>query len=221
MSDGSPAEERVRRVLFGNLRRGETPIDDFEGLRVPKITFLHELSDYESENISDALADYFGATPKKPLSFDVEGAKALHGDMFGRVWSWAGQFRLRNITSIQFTSPCHQIPLHLSDMFEDLTVWKSSMSDPVAVSALLHHRAVQIHPFVNGNGRWARMLTNIWLVENAAIYVRWPEDMVQVNPVREAYIKALKEADNGEIDPLIAMHREYAAPFDSAGPSAD
>ncbi|MBI4208502.1 MAG: Fic family protein [Deltaproteobacteria bacterium] len=31
------------------------------------------------------------------------------------------------------------------------------------LSARLHHRLVWIHPFENGNGRWARLIMNIHL----------------------------------------------------------
>ena len=41
------------------------------------------------------------------------------------------------------------------------------MIDLSEQAVLLHHRAVQIHPFENGNGRWSRLLANIWLKKHA------------------------------------------------------
>ena len=78
--------------------------------------------------------------------------------------------------------------------------------------AVLHHRAVEIHPFVNGNGRWGRMLTNIWLALRDNSYVAWPEETIGAeSPIRGDYIRALRQADAGDIEPLLKMHRRYLA----------
>ena len=42
-------------------------------------------------------------------------------------------------------------------------------------AVFLHHRAVAIHPFPNGNGRWSRLISNIWLKLHDQPIVRWPE----------------------------------------------
>ncbi len=82
--------------------------------------------------------------------------------------------------------------------------------DPVEQAARLHHRAVEVHPFVNGNGRWARMLTNIWLGLRSHPPVLWPENLIgETSPIRDEYIAALKIADRGEIEPLSRLHRRF------------
>ena len=85
----------------------------------------------------------------------------------------------------------------------------SRRTDAIEQAALLHHGAVQIHPFPNGNGRWSRMLTNIWLLEKQGTIVEWPSDMVQTSPLRSEYITALKAADNGDYAPLVELHRRF------------
>jgi Fic family protein len=35
---------------------------------------------------------------------------------------------------------------------------------PVEVAALFHHGFVKIHPFIDGNGRVTRLLTNLYLI---------------------------------------------------------
>ena len=71
----------------------------------------------------------------------------------------------------------------------------------------IHHRAVHIHPFLNGNGRWSRMLANIYLRKNGLMPVRWQEDLLaSENPKRTEYIEALKTADKGDYRKLIEMH---------------
>jgi len=82
--------------------------------------------------------------------------------------------------------------------------------DLVEQSARLHHRAVLIHPFQNGNGRWARMLANIWLKHHRAPIISWPERIIEnTSEIRSRYISAIQAADRHEYDALIAMHREF------------
>jgi Fic family protein len=77
-------------------------------------------------------------------------------------------------------------------------------------SARLHYRAVWIHPFWNGNGRWARLLANIWLGRHKNPLILWPESIGQESPIRNDYLRALNAADDGEFDPLLALHSRYA-----------
>ena len=82
---------------------------------------------------------------------------------------------------------------------------------PLEQAAQLHYRAVWIHPFENGNGRWARLLANIWLSRHKSPLVVWPEAMSgQESPIRSDYLKALKAADTGDFSPLMELHRQYA-----------
>lgn len=51
-------------------------------------------------------------------------------------------------------------------------------------AALLHYRAVKIHPFPNGNGRWSRMLANVWLRKHGAKPTVWPPSEASYNRER-------------------------------------
>jgi Fic family protein len=82
--------------------------------------------------------------------------------------------------------------------------------DLVEQAATLHHRAAYIHPYVNGNGRWSRMLSNIWLGVQGSPIVIWPETAIgDVSPLRDEYIVALKQADAGEPGQFIEIHRRH------------
>lgn len=78
---------------------------------------------------------------------------------------------------------------------------------PIALAAWLHHRFISIHPFSDGNGRVARALSLLVLIqrEYAPIVVRRDN--------REEYIEALDLANDGDIEPLVrffARLEEYA-----------
>ena len=69
-----------------------------------------------------------------------------------------------------------------------------------------HHRLVQIHAFPNGNGRHARLATDILLLTNGADEFSWGQMLLE-NPseIRSKYIEALRMADEGDIKPLLTF----------------
>lgn len=41
----------------------------------------------------------------------------------------------------------------------------------------------------------------------------WPEQTIGASsPIREEYLAAIQAADNGDYEPLIALHQRYASP---------
>jgi len=63
----------------------------------------------------------------------------------------------------------------------------------IEMSAYLHHRFVAIHPFIDGNGRVARLLSNLYLTRNG-----YPP-IVLSQKKRQHYYHALREADNRDL----------------------
>ena len=54
------------------------------------------------------------------------------------------------------------------------------------------------------------MSSNIWLRLCGSGVVEWPENVIgNTSPIRGEYIAALVAGDNGDLEPLIAMHRRY------------
>ncbi|WP_165220650.1 mobile mystery protein B [Aquisphaera insulae] len=195
------------KVIFGDSLPGETPIDDASGLKIFGLTTRAQLNFEEARNIRKALLKYFGGDLSEELApFDLEWSKALHREMFGDVWDWAGLFRSRDLN---LGAPWLQVPQRLHDLFEDLRFWETEGIDLMIQATRLHHRAVAIHPFLNGNGRWARMLTNIWLHLHGLADIAWPAMEGTTSPIRGEYIEALKSADNGDEEPLLSLHRQY------------
>jgi Fic-DOC domain mobile mystery protein B len=186
---------------------GETPIDDLSGLKVKGIRTRRELNRLEAQNILKATEKYFlGRLTAKKAPFDYSWALRLHGEMFGEVWAWAGTLRAYP-TNIGV--PPQQIEQLLADLLLRLPYWKD---EPwFTQAAMLHHEAVRIHPFINGNGRWSRMLTNIWLRRNGQPPTLWPEATVgAASEIRKTYLGAIKAADEGEYGPLTALHEQFA-----------
>jgi fido (protein-threonine AMPylation protein) len=76
------------------------------------------------------------------------------------------------------------------------------------VAARLHHRLVQVHPFINGNGRHARLLTDRVLRVRGATPFTWGRaNLAGAGPARDSYIAALRAADGGNFASLYAFVR--------------
>ena len=186
-----------------------TLLDDISGLKLPKdrVYSLADIYLKEAENIANATLKYLSAPPtKKEAPFSYDWLMTLHEEMFSDVWEWAGKLRQ---CELSIGVKAYLVPVELKKLTDDIAFWyENGIFDVTERAARIHHRAVYIHPFQNGNGRWSRMLANIYLKQNGLMPVRWQEDLLaKENPNREKYIEALKKADDGDYQPLIEMHK--------------
>ncbi|MDP8258763.1 MAG: mobile mystery protein B [Candidatus Aadella gelida] len=186
---------------------GATPLDpnEQEGLIPTHITTREELNRWEQENITRA-EEWCGRRKHNDI-LTISFTLKLHKNMFGDVWKWAGQFRtsLKNIGV-----PGWQISLELQKLFEDFSVWlehKTYNNNEMAVR--FHHRLVSIHPFANGNGRHARMMTDLIQKQilNEDEFSWGLTDLSQAGDCRKRYIEALHAADDGNYLPLLKFAR--------------
>ncbi|MFO7776107.1 MAG: Fic family protein [Candidatus Hydrogenedentota bacterium] len=71
---------------------------------------------------------------------------------------------------------------------------------PEVEAAWLHHRFTQIHPFQDGNGRVARALGTLVFLRRG-----WFPLVVVSDQHRDEYIRALEQADHGDLRTLISL----------------
>jgi len=67
---------------------------------------------------------------------------------------------------------------------------------PIELAAFFHHKLVYIHPFVDGNGRTARLLMNVILMRSGYPFT------ILLKVDRPKYLRTLSDADNGNIVPF-------------------
>ena len=186
---------------------GETPID-VSGLKRKGISTRAELNRAEAENIRKVIVKYLAAKPsRRSAPFTLTWVKRLHKQMFGEVWEWAGDFRQENLN---LGCEWHQVQMQVQGLLDDLVFWQERGDSLLEQAARLHHRAVWIHPFSNGNGRWARMLANIWLKRHAHPIVEWPEETIgSKGLLRDEYLGAIRTADIGDETHLVELHQRF------------
>jgi len=68
------------------------------------------------------------------------------------------------------------------------------------IAARFHHRLVFIHPFSNGNGRHARLITDLLLEKELGLtHFSWGGGSLNSSgECRDQYIAALRAADRGD-----------------------
>ena len=185
-----------------------TPLEPGEasGLLLSHITTREELDRWEQENIIEALLWLDKAKPKVVLN--EQFIKELHRRMFGRVWRWAGSFRK---SDKNLGIDWQLIPVSLRNLLEDAQLWIRLGKDPAdEIAVRFHHRLVCIHPFSNGNGRHARLVADV-LLENVLGRARFTwgsaDQLSKPGEFRTRYIGALREADRGSYESLLAFAR--------------
>ena len=187
---------------------GATPLnpDELAGLIPNYITTQGELNELERENILEATEWALGKTSHDCMNMTF--CFDLHKRMFSKVWKWAGTTRQSDKT-IGVHWP--QINTKLKVLFDDTNFWISDQTygfDELA--ARFHHRLVAIHAFSNGNGRHARLMTEVIQIVNDKILFTWGRtDLSSSNStVRQEYLDSLKAADMGSYESLIKFVRK-------------
>ena len=96
---------------------------------------------------------------------------------------------------------------------EDYGLWLTGdalTQHPVVRAAEAHERLVTIHPFIDGNGRTARLAMNRILLANGLAIANIPGDTDSRRAYYDALEKANLEGDKSEFILLIAGHVRHA-----------
>jgi fido (protein-threonine AMPylation protein) len=113
-------------------------------------------------------------------------------------WKIQPNYPLRDGVIYQYCAP-----EHVSSEMDRLVAWYKEYNNagisPEVLSAWLHHRFTQIHPFQDGNGRVARTLASLVLIQ-AGLF-----PLVITRNEKTLYLQALEEADKGDLQPSIAL----------------
>lgn len=71
--------------------------------------------------------------------------------------------------------------------------------DIIEFSALAHYKLVEIHPFIDGNGRTARLMMNLFLMQKG-----FPPAIIMKND-RKKYYAALNKANLGDYKSFVLV----------------
>ncbi|MDR3476861.1 MAG: mobile mystery protein B [Gammaproteobacteria bacterium] len=189
--------------------QGATPLDpdEVDGLIPFHITTQGQLNEWEAANILEAESWLFStANPGNFLT--IEFTRLLHKKMLSKTWEWAGTFRK---TSRNIGVDPNKITMDLKNLLDDLIYQIININNGFTIDEIayrFHHRLVSIHPFPNGNGRHARLMTDYLLARAGSPKFTWgKESLIGEGPTRTKYIEALRQADKHDYSKLAAFVR--------------
>ncbi|KHD87663.1 MAG: cell division protein Fic [Bdellovibrio sp. ArHS] len=189
---------------------GATPLNPNEiaGLKLSYISTQRELNAAEQDNI---LRGEKWAFAKKRKDFLSERfMRDLHKQMFGHVWRWAGTYRNSDKS---IGTAWYQIPAEMNKLINDVRYWITYETYPLdEIAARFHHRLVWIHPFPNGNGRWARTMADTLLFNLDKERFSWGAKantgtLGEHSETRSRYIRSLQLADTKKYGELLEFVR--------------
>lgn len=165
---------------------------------------------YEATGHADAYDYMLNTARVGDLAFSEDIIKRLHYLFYRGIDSEkAGTYRGHQvfITGTEYVPPTAEIVPELMRAFICELAEKKSAMHPVLFSAYAHRRMVDIHPFEDGNGRTARLMMNLILINAGYCIVSIPPILRheyitalqaaqrQVNPSDEAFCKLICECE--------------------------
>lgn len=163
----------------------------------------------EARNLGEAIGAVSRAVSGDAGCHTPERFLEMHGTVMRDLDdTWGGRFRERRV---MVTGATHQPPDHrvvpglVAHMMDLLRRLDGDPACAVKVAAWAHWAIARIHPFVDGNGRVARLWQDLVLFRaNLTCAIIRPED-------RCNYLDALGSADEGDFDPLVQLIAQRVA----------
>ena len=110
-----------------------------------------------------------------------------------------GRYRKANVRilgAIKSPPQSEKVPRLMQNFAEYIRTNPEDLNT-VEFAAMLHYKLVEIHPFIDGNGRVSRLLLNLVLMKHG-----YPITIILKND-RKKYYDCLKKADLGDVKPFI------------------
>lgn len=191
---------KIRQTYSSNALEGstlteiETKVIIEDGLTVSGKP-LKEI--YEASGNAEAF-DYMMGLAGGHLFSEMDMLK-IHEIFYHRIdHKVAGKYRNIKVyisgTDVVLPSPQH-VPDLSKDFIKQITA-KSKTLHPIELASFVHNHFVTIHPFTDGNGRTARLLMNLILIQNGYAIAIIP-------PIyRLEYLQLCRKGNDGDHTPF-------------------
>jgi Fic family protein len=183
-------------AIEGNtLSLRETQLVIQEGITVRGKSLREHL---EARNHPDAI-DYVEKLAQKETTIKQDDILKLQALLIRGIDDQnAGKYRTGQVRVAGATfmpPPAEKIQKMINELLQALNQNPDELR-PIELATFFHHKFVYIHPFLDGNGRTARLLINVILMRSGYPFT------VLLKVDRPKYLRALSEADNGNLIPF-------------------
>lgn len=179
-------------AIEGNtLDLGETALVITQGITIGGHTLKEHI-----EAINHALAYQFVQDlAQRSSELDEVSLLQLHALVMHDLHEEAAHYRTRDVSGMPPAT-------HVPGLMDDWIAWQTGAGQdypPLIRAALAHAMLLGIHPFVEGNGRVARLVLNLHLIRAG-----YPITLM-LQGWRLRYIRALEHARHGRYNPIVNL----------------
>ncbi len=166
------------------------------------VDFLEEVVK-KKELITEGLIKQYHAM----LFHNIEFVEVKSGGESRRMKIEAGVYKkepnhvIRLDGSIHYFADPLQVPGEMQRLIKEFAAEREKVH-PLELAGMFHHKLVGIHPFVDGNGRVARLLMNTILMQAGFT------PAIIIVEEKKTYLEVLESADNGVYEPLFRFLEE-------------
>jgi Fic family protein len=175
----------------------------------------HEVANADPEDVRELLnykkafelvADYLGSGDEaireglireihKRLVEGVRGNSALPGE-YRKIQNYVANSKTKEI--IYTPPPAYQVSLMMSELVDWLK--QEQEINPVLMAGIAQFQLVHIHPFLDGNGRTARLLSTLYLYKTGYDFKRLFTISEYYDRDRSNYYKAIQSVRENNMD---------------------
>lgn len=134
------------------------------------ITRKTEIDQAEADALLAVQERYLGIITAETV-FTAELICRMHRDWLGGIYEWAGKYRTVEMQKGSFRwPPAVRVPQNMAalekDFLKKLTpCWPGSLEKVAGAVAAVHAELLLVHPFREGNGRFARWLADLMFLQ--------------------------------------------------------
>lgn len=199
------AEAQALDVIFHSNKIEGNPLTKGETEEVLSQSDRAELSEkeLEAQNLETAyywMLDHVEDFFDQPEAFTRE----INRQILQNIKQNPGQYRTEpvSLSGMDFVPPpAGSVPAFMQQLGDEIKTGASDRS-PLEFAASLHTKLVSIHPFIDGNGRTARLVLNACLLSLGlpVLVVNYAD--------REQYLQCLRESNAGDLSSMVEFFLE-------------
>ncbi|MEW5758784.1 MAG: Fic family protein [Candidatus Omnitrophota bacterium] len=183
--------EQAKDILEGKKIKGINRDDEKELLNYKKaMDFISKYLDKDDPVTEGVIRELHKITVK-----NVRGGQVDPGN-YRRIQNYVVNSRTREVI---YTPPS---PFEVPHLMREFVEWLNSIQDisPLLLAGISQFQFVHIHPFVDGNGRTARLLSTLILYKTGYDFKRLFSISEYYDKDRPAYYQAIQSVRNNSMD---------------------
>ncbi len=183
--------EQAKNILEGKKVKGVNRDDEKELLNYKKA--MDFISKYLGKD--DPISEGIVRELHKIIVKSVRGENANPGN-YRKIQNYVVNSRTREVV---YTPPT---PLEVPHLMREFTEWINKVEDvsPILVAGIVQFQFVHIHPFIDGNGRTARLLSTLILYKTGYDFKRLFTISEYYDKDRLNYYQAIQSVRNNNMD---------------------